>query len=82
MFKTDIEFTKNTLYIKIEGIINNPNLNKLKKKICSIIDNYDIYDIVIDVKEGSNIDNDAFRKFINKYDVKNNSNLVIISHDN
>lgn len=82
MLKTDIELTKNTLYIKIEGIVNNQNLNKLKKKIYSIIKDYDVYDIVIDVKGGSSIDNNAFRNFINQYDVKEGKALVIVSRNN
>ena len=40
MFKTDIEFSKNTLYIDIEGPVNKKNIQKLKRKLYYIVEEY------------------------------------------
>ncbi len=82
MFKTNIEFSKNTLYINIEGVINKDNLKKLRKKMYYIIDEYSIYDIVIDVKNSSYIETDAFYSFLDDYDIKYGGNLVVIENNN
>ena len=82
MFKTDIEFSRNTLYINIEGIINRDNLKKVRKKMYYIIDEYSIYDIVIDIKKTSNIDADAFYDFLDEYDIKYGGNLVVVENNN
>jgi hypothetical protein len=82
VFKTNIEFSKNTLYINIEGVINKDNLKKLRKKMYYIIDEYSIYDIVIDVKNSSYIETDAFYSFLDDYDIKYGGNLVVIENNN
>lgn len=80
MFKTDIEFSKNTLYINLEGVVNKDNLGKLKKRMYYIIEEYNIFDIVIDIKKISNIDSDAFYAFLDEYDIKYGGNLVVMEN--
>lgn len=82
MFKTDIEFSKNTLYINIEGVINSDNLKKVRKKMYYIIEEYSIYDIVIDIKKSSDVDSDAFYEFLDEYDMKYGGNLVVMENNN
>ncbi len=78
MFKTDIEFSKNTLYIDIEGVINKRNLRKLRKKLYYIANEYDVGEIVINTRKGTNIDEEALYNFLDEYDDLYGDNLTII----
>ncbi|MDD2181489.1 MAG: hypothetical protein PHW32_03865 [Bacilli bacterium] len=78
MFKTEIEFSRNTLYINIEGNVNRDNLVRLKQKIYYIIDEYNVFDIVINVKNSEYVDTDAFYNFLDEYDIKYGGNLIVV----
>ncbi len=78
MFKTEMEFSRNTLYVNLEGNINKDNIMKLKRKIYYIIDEYNVFDIVINVKNGEYIDTDAFYNFLDEYDIKYGGNLIVV----
>lgn len=78
MIKTEIEFSKNTLYINVEGVVDQMNIKKLQRKLYYIIEEYDIYDIVIDIKNCVNVDKDAFYGFLDDYDIKYGGNLVVM----
>lgn len=68
MFKTDIEFCRNTLYIDVEGIINKKNLTNLKKKLYYISSEYSIGKVVLNIQKGKNIDKIALYDFLYEYD--------------
>ena len=70
MFKTEIEFSRNTLYINVEGNVNRDNLVRLKQKIYYIIDEYNVFDIVINVKNSEYLDTE--------YDIKYGGNLIVV----
>lgn len=78
MFKTDIEYSRNTLYINVTGIVNKKNVDQLKRKMYYIINEYGIGDIVIDIKGVINMDKDAFYQFLDDYDVEYGGNLNIV----
>ncbi len=78
MFKTEIEFSKNTLYINLGGTINSKSLNKLKQKIDYIINEYNIFDIVINIEGNEYIDMIAFSNFLDEYDIKYGRNLIVM----
>lgn len=78
MFKTEIEFSKNTLYINLGGTINSKSLNKLKQKIDYIINEYNIFDIVINIEGSEYIDMIAFSNFLDEYDIKYGRNLIVM----
>ena len=78
MFKTDIEYSRNTLYINVTGIVNKKNVGELKRKMYYIIDEYGISDIVIDIKGVINMDKDAFYQFLDDYDEVYGGNLNIV----
>lgn len=78
MFKTDIEYSRNTLYINVTGIVNKKNVGELKRKMYYIIDEYGIGDIVIDIKGVINMDKDAFYQFLDDYDEVYGGNLNIV----
>lgn len=76
--KLDMEYTKNTLYINISGIINRDGIKKLRKKMFYIIEEYNIYDIVIDIKNKLSMDGDAFYNLLDEYDIKYGGNLIVV----
>ncbi|MFA5603241.1 MAG: hypothetical protein WDA12_00075 [Bacilli bacterium] len=78
MFKTEIEFSKNTLYINILGNVNRDSLSKLRQKMYYIIDEYNVFDIVINVKNSEYVDMDAFYNFLDEYDIKYGGNLIVV----
>ena len=78
MFKTEIEFSKNTLHINLGGTINSKSLNKLKQKIDYIINEYNIFDIVINIEGNEYIDMIAFSNFLDEYDIKYGRNLIVM----
>ena len=78
MHKTEIEFSKNTLYINIEGIINKKNIQSLKKKVFYIIDEYNINNIVVDIRKMKTMDQDAFYDFLDDYDIEYGGNLEVV----
>ena len=68
MFKTDIEFTKSTLFIDVEGPLNKRNILKLKKKLYYITEEYSIGEIILDIQKGTNIDEGTLYKFLEEYE--------------
>ena len=68
MFKTDIEFSSNTLYIDIEGIINKKNLTNLKKKLYYIANEYSIGEAILNIQKSKYIDKLALYNFLDEYD--------------
>ena len=80
MFKTDIEFSKNTLYIDTEGPINKKNILKLKKKLYYIIEEYNIGDIVLNIKKSNDIDEQALYNFLDEYDELYGGNITLMDN--
>lgn len=78
MFKTEIEFSKNILYVKIRGNANHKNLIELKRKLYYILNEYGIMDIMIDVKEVVSLDKITFYDILDDYDIKFGGNLNVI----
>ncbi len=78
MFKTDIEFSKNTLFIDTEGPINKKNILKLKKKLYYIIEEYSIGDIVLNIKKSNDIDEQALYNFLDEYDEMYGGNITLM----
>lgn len=78
MFKTDIEFTKNTLFIDIEGPINRKNILKLKRKLYYITNEYNIGDIILDIHKSDNIDEEALYNFLEEYEHTFEGNISIM----
>ena len=76
--KTEIIYSKNTLYITLEGMVLKKQINALKQKIYYIINEYSVEDIVIDLKQIDSIDKEAFYDFLDEYDIKYGGNLVVM----
>ncbi len=78
MFKTDIEYSRDTLYVNLEGIVNKKNIQILKKKLYCILDEYNILDIVINIQNTRMIDKDEFYELLDDYDIKYGGNLEVV----
>lgn len=78
MFKTEIEFSKNTLYVSVKGIANNKNIMELKRKLYYILNEYGMTDIIIDIKDVISLDKNAFYDMLDDYDIKYGGNLSVV----
>lgn len=78
MFKTEIEFSKNTLYVNVRGILSDRNIREMRRKLYYIVSEYGIQDIVIDIKNIVSIDRDAFYRFLDDYDIRYGGNLMVV----
>lgn len=78
MFKTEIEFSRNTLYITVKGIANKKNILELKRKLYYILNEYGMTDILIDMKDVRTYDKEAFYDMLDDYDIKYGGNLNVI----
>ena len=69
MFKTEIEYKKNTLFVYVEGIADKEDINRLKKKIYHIMNDYGITELKLNLKNARNIDISMFEEFFTSYDL-------------
>ena len=52
--KTDMTYTKDTLTVKLYGIMDQEGMNNLKRKLYRISSDYEIDDIVLNISESTN----------------------------
>jgi len=78
MFKTEIEFSKNVLYVSIYGMATTKNILELKRKLYYILNEYGVTDIIVDIKKVVAMDKEAFYDFLDDYDIKYGGNLSVV----
>lgn len=78
MFKTEIEYRKNTLFVQVEGPLTRRNLTNLKRKLYYILTEYGISNVVMDVGSASPFDHEEFYRFLEEYDIEFGGNLEIV----
>ena len=84
MLKTEIEFSRNTLYVSMKGMANSKNILELKRKLYYILNEYGAYnaysisDIIIDIKDVVALDKETFYEMLDDYDIKYGGNLNVI----
>lgn len=78
MFKTEIEYRKNTLYVDVDGPLTRRNISVLKRKLYYILTEYGIDHLVIDVVRASPLDKEEFYRFLDEYDVEFGGKLEIV----
>lgn len=76
--KTDLIYSDDVLYVNVEGNLNKKGVTSLQKKMYSVISEYGIQDIVIDIKGTSKIDKTAFYDMLDDYDNRYGGNLKIM----
>lgn len=62
--KTELEYKKNTLFVRITGYINQDEVQRLKQKMYCIINEYGITELKFYLKDASNIDITMFHEFM------------------
>lgn len=80
MFKAELEYRKDCLYVTVSGNVRNEDVRGLKLRMYRAMKEYEIDHIVIDVKGAQNIQIDTFYEFINKYDLGKNQSLEIVEY--
>lgn len=76
--KTDLIYSDDVLYVNVEGNLNKRGVTSLQKKMYSVISEYGIQDIVIDIKGTNKIDKTAFYDMLDDYDNRYGGNLKIM----
>jgi len=73
---TYFEYRKKSLYITLSGIVSKDSIKKFKKRLYYVISEYNINNIVVNLKM---IDNkDSLYDLFDEYDVKYGGDLVLI----
>ncbi len=78
MFRANLEYHKDYLYVTLKGNATNDDIRLLKIRIYHAMQEYGIYHIVIDVKEAFNVDTTTFYEFIHKYELGRNQSLEVV----
>lgn len=77
MSKEEFVYHNKTLFINLNGEYNSKNINTLKRKLYSIIDQYGINDIIINQRHITEINKSAFYDMLDEYDIKYGGNLIV-----
>lgn len=72
----NIFYTNNTLFVNLNEIIDDDNVNILRKRIFGILDDYDIENIVLNII-ANNKNNYLIDDFIKEYHQKYNGNILV-----
>ncbi|HCY44005.1 MAG TPA: hypothetical protein DHU33_01100 [Firmicutes bacterium] len=72
----NIFYNDNTLYVNLDEYLDDYVLNKLKKRVFNILEDYDIENIVLNIVT-SNKNNYLLDDFIREYKKKFRGNLIV-----
>ena len=75
MIELNIFYNDNTLYVNLDEYLDDYVLNKLKKRVFNILEDYDIENIVLNIVT-SNKNNYLLDDFIREYKKKFRGNLI------
>ena len=76
MIELNIFYNDNTLYVNLDEYLDDYVLNKLKKRVFNILEDYDIENIVLNIVT-SNKNSYLFDDFIREYKKKFRGNLIV-----
>ena len=76
MIELNIFYNDNTLYVNLDEYLDNYVLNKLKKRVFNILEDYDIENIVLNIVI-SNKNSYLLDDFIREYKKKFRGNLIV-----
>lgn len=77
MNQMEMVYNTDTLFINIKGVYNSKNISTLKRKMYHAINQYGINNVVINKKNISSMDLDAFYDMLDDYDIKYGGNLKV-----
>ena len=78
MFKTEIEYRKDTLFVQVFGPLTRRNISKLKRKLYYILTEYGIGHVVMNITEATPFDSNEFYRFLDEYDIEFGGELEIV----
>ena len=76
VIELNIFYNDNTLYVNLDEYLDNYVLNKLKKRVFNILEDYDIENIVLNIVI-SNKNSYLLDDFIREYKKKFRGNLIV-----
>ena len=76
MIELNIFYNDNTLYVNLDEYLDGYVLNKLKKRVFNILEDYDIENIVLNIVT-SNKNSYLLDDFIREYKKKFRGNLIV-----
>lgn len=76
VIELNIFYNDNTLYVNLDEYLDDYVLNKLKKRVFNILEDYDIENIVLNIVT-SNKNNYLLDDFIKEYKKKFRCNLIV-----
>jgi hypothetical protein len=76
VIELNIFYNDNTLYVNLDEYLDDYVLNKLKKRVFNILEDYDIENIVLNIVT-SNKNNYLLDDFIREYKKKFRGNLIV-----
>ncbi len=65
--RSDIIYTKDTLIVNLSGRMSRKSIEKLKVRLYQIIKDYDIDNIVLNIRDITKFDNVVFNELLNDY---------------
>jgi hypothetical protein len=78
MLTVEMKYYNNTLYVILAGKANNTNLRNLRKKISYLKNEFLITNIVISVKDVTNMDTELVYNFLEEYDNQYGKRMLLV----
>lgn len=72
----NIFYSDNTLFVNIEGELNDYNINRLKLRVFKIVRDYDILNVVLSISNYKK-NNYLLKEFINEYESTFNGHIKV-----
>lgn len=72
-----IIFNDDTLYVDVEGNIGQIELNIIKKRLFSILDQYEVDNIIVNTNNVFNLKENRFNSFVDEYYKRYSGNILI-----
>lgn len=63
----NIVYKNDTLFVDLKGDLDDLTINEMKNRLFSILDQYDVDNVVINTKEVFNSNKTVFNTFLNEY---------------
>lgn len=73
----DIFYTDNTLYVNMDNVTSNSEVNRMKKRVFKILDDYSIDNVVLNIITDDNISSDLLDSFVSEYNQKYNGKIIM-----
>lgn len=73
----DIFYTDNTLYVNMDNVSSSSDVNRMKKRVFKILEDYSIDNVVLNIVTDDSISSDLLDSFIEEYNQKYNGKIIM-----